>query len=62
MLFYSVTEAGFRCGLLWITFLLGAIAVPGFSEDRVESAAAPDYAGNPERLLNLPLETTGQWG
>jgi exopolysaccharide production protein ExoQ len=28
ILLYSVTEAGFRSGLMWLTFLLGAIAVP----------------------------------
>jgi len=28
MLFYNMTEAGFRSGLMWITFLLGAISVP----------------------------------
>ena len=61
MLFYNVTEAGFRSGLLWITFLLGAITVPELAEDRVHSAAASEYAGAPERLPSLPLEATGQW-
>lgn len=28
LLFHSITEASFRSGLLWLTFLLGAIAVP----------------------------------
>jgi exopolysaccharide production protein ExoQ len=28
LLFHSITEASFRTGLLWLTFLLGAIAVP----------------------------------
>jgi len=46
---------------LWVTFLLGAVAVPGFAEDRVESAAAPEYAGATERVPSLPLEATGQW-
>ena len=61
MLFYSVTEAGFRGGLMWVTFLLGAIAVPGLAEDRVHSAAAFEYAGATERLPSIPLEATGQW-
>ena len=61
MLFYSVTEAGFRSGLMWVTFLLGAIAVPGLAEDRVPAAAASEYAGASERLPSFPLEATGQW-
>ncbi len=28
MLFYNVTEAGFRNGLMWLVFLVGALAVP----------------------------------
>lgn len=28
LLFYSITEVSFRSGLMWLTFLLGAIAVP----------------------------------
>lgn len=28
LLLYSITEVGFRSGLMWLTFLLGAIAVP----------------------------------
>jgi exopolysaccharide production protein ExoQ len=28
LLFYSITEVGFRSGLMWLTFLLGATAVP----------------------------------
>jgi exopolysaccharide production protein ExoQ len=61
MLFYCVSEAGFRGGVLWLTFLLGAITVPGFAEDRVHSSAAIEYASAPERLTNIPLEATGQW-
>jgi exopolysaccharide production protein ExoQ len=59
MLFYSVTEAGFRSGLLWVTFLLGAVAVPGFAEDRSESAAASDYAS--ARSAFPAFEATSQW-
>jgi O-antigen ligase len=28
LLFRSMTEASFRCGLMWLTFLLGAVTVP----------------------------------
>ena len=61
LLFFSVTEAGFRSGLMWVTFLLGAIAVPVRAEDRVYSVAAFDNATTTERLSSLPLEATGQW-
>ncbi|MGB8540689.1 MAG: O-antigen ligase family protein [Candidatus Acidiferrales bacterium] len=37
MLFYNMTEAGFRSGLMWITFLLGAMAVPARVEERAPS-------------------------
>ena len=35
MVFYNVTEAGFRGGLLWLTFLLLVIVVPGRVRDKV---------------------------
>jgi exopolysaccharide production protein ExoQ len=60
VLFYSVTEAGFRSGLMWITFLLGAIAVPGHAENRGDSAATFEDAATEEPLYSLSLEMTGQ--
>jgi O-antigen ligase len=39
MLFFSITEAGFRSGLMWIVFLLGGIAVPERARERVHSVA-----------------------
>jgi len=60
MLFYSVTEAGFRSGLMWSAFLLGGIALPGLAEDRMHSVAAPDNAGTAEGFPILPFEATGQ--
>jgi len=60
LLFYSVTEAGFRSGLMWVMFLLGAIAVPQFVEHRAHSAAS-EYPGVTERLPSFPLEAKGQW-
>jgi exopolysaccharide production protein ExoQ len=59
MVFYSVTEAGFRSGLLWVTFLLGAVAVPVLAEDRVHPAAAPGYASGQNAFP--VLEATSQW-
>lgn len=32
MLFYNVTEAGFRSGLMWLVLLLGGISIPGIAE------------------------------
>jgi exopolysaccharide production protein ExoQ len=42
MLFYSVTEAGFRAGLMWSTFLLGAIDLPKRAAARVHAFATVD--------------------
>ncbi len=59
MVFYNVTEAGFRSGLLWVTFLLGAVAVPVLAEDRVHRAAAPDYASGQNAFP--VFEANSQW-
>jgi exopolysaccharide production protein ExoQ len=40
MLFYSVTEAGFRAGLMWFAFLLGGIDLPRRIATRVHTFAA----------------------
>ncbi len=40
-----------RSGLMWLAFLLGAIAVPECAEDRVRSVAAFGNAGAAERFL-----------
>ena len=60
LVFYNVTEAAFEGGLLWLTFLMGAIALPERAEDRVNSLAGFEYAGAAERLPSFPLEATGQ--
>ena len=60
MLFYNVTEAGFRSGLMWLTFLLGGIAVPAHAEDRVRVAAAFDSRVATERSLRPRLETANR--
>ena len=60
MLFYSVTEAGFRSGLMWSAFLLGGIAVAWRAEHRVHSVAIFDDAGTKERVPSLSLEMIGQ--
>ncbi len=57
----NVTSASFGKGdLLWVTFLLVAIAAPERAEDRARSAAAFDNAGAPNRFPRLPLETANR--
>jgi exopolysaccharide production protein ExoQ len=54
-LFYCVTEAGFRTGLMWLTFLMGGLAVSEPAADRVRSLAATTWTPLPE----YSLEATG---
>ncbi|WP_353063304.1 O-antigen ligase family protein [Tunturibacter psychrotolerans] len=60
LLFYSVTEAGFRSGLMWLTFLLGAIVVPArpSGKARILDNSAFGSAGAKEMLSRVPLEVT----
>lgn len=37
VLFYNVTEAGFKHGLIWLALLLGAITIPEFQECQVSA-------------------------
>ena len=60
MLFYDVTEAGFRSGLIWLVFLLVSLSVPGRAEERVVGVAAIGSARNPMRFQEPRLETAGQ--
>jgi len=54
MLFYNVTEAAFKGGLLWLAFLIGAMAVPVR-----DVAAVPENARTArQRLRNAPAELT----
>jgi exopolysaccharide production protein ExoQ len=60
MLFHSVTEADFRGGLLWLAFLLSAIAVRVTDKQRVRITTkfdAPIAAG---KVPGLSMQTTGQ--
>ncbi len=60
MLFYSVTEVGFRGGLMWLTFILGGIAVPERAPNRARMPVPLDHAGSTEQTTILPLEMTSQ--
>jgi len=59
LLFYNVSESAFRGSqLMWVTFLLGAIAVSQTAKDRVSSVPAFSRANAQESLSSLPLEPT----
>jgi exopolysaccharide production protein ExoQ len=58
LLFYGATEAAFRIGPLWLCFLLGAIAVPERTEDRVRSVAASSGPGGRWLAHGRQLEMT----
>jgi len=57
MLFYCVTEAGFRTGLMWLIFLLGGMAVPVRAADRVSSVAMVDSGGKSDEFPTFSSET-----
>jgi exopolysaccharide production protein ExoQ len=56
MLFYCVTEAGFRSGLMWVVFLLGSISAPATVEDRVRDVAPFGDPGINRRVLKPRLQ------
>jgi hypothetical protein len=56
LLFYDVTEVAFKNGLLWLTLLLGAVVIPGRTEDLVVSVPAINKFGAKGPLLRRPLE------
>lgn len=58
LLFYSVTEVGFRSGLMWFTFLLGGLAVSGRAKNRVQRAATLEISCATEGFARSHLETT----
>jgi O-antigen ligase len=58
MLFFSVTEAGFRSSLILLMFLLGGISIPERSARRVRKVGALDSAVV-DLLPELPLEAKG---
>lgn len=58
LLFYNVTEAAFKSShLMCLTFLFGAIVVPGRAKDRVSSAVA-DESRLTGQLRTSPMEPT----
>ncbi len=56
-LFYNVTEAAFKAHLMWLTFLIAALAVPGRAQDHATSISEFEIAGTRAIFQDLPLET-----
>jgi exopolysaccharide production protein ExoQ len=58
LLFHSITEASFRSGVLWLTFLLGAIAVPERASDKGARSRyfRVPHAEAKEVLSSVPFE------
>jgi O-antigen ligase len=59
VLFYNMTEAAFRFSLMWMAFLIAAIAVPSGEEVQEQSAARSERTNLSRRFRGVPLETTG---
>jgi O-antigen ligase len=58
MTFYNVTEAAFKGDLMWLTFLLGAIAVPRYAPSGVRSSSF-DNAGVADQVPGFSFEVNG---
>jgi exopolysaccharide production protein ExoQ len=59
MLFYCVTEAGFRSGYMWTILLLATLALPRLAEEKTHYVSAFESAGTPGRFMRAPLQPTG---
>ncbi|MFZ3215842.1 MAG: O-antigen ligase family protein [Candidatus Acidiferrales bacterium] len=53
MLFFNITEAGFRSGLMWLAFLLVAVSVK--QRDRVPVTVPAESASSGQLLRQIPL-------
>ena len=60
LLFYNMTEAAFKSGLLWIALLFGAIEVPARAGERAQEIAAVIQARPTKGLSRLPLQTASR--
>lgn len=58
MLFYCVTEAGFRSGLMWLLFLLAGVTVPRRAENRVKGVDLHSNVNAAAEFPSLVSETT----
>ena len=59
ILFYNITEAAFKGGLLWMVLLLGAIVIPERAEDRIQGRNVGKNVSVRKRFPR-PLEVTVQ--
>lgn len=57
MLFYNMTEAAFKSQLMWLIFLLIAIAVPERVPNRAHSVLTTEYASDIAPFRKPPLES-----
>jgi exopolysaccharide production protein ExoQ len=60
ILFYNVTEAAFKGGLLWMVLLFGAIVIPERTENRLRSHVIGKKAIAGKRLTQSPLTAASQ--
>jgi exopolysaccharide production protein ExoQ len=60
MLFYNMTEAAFKSGLMWAIFLLGALAVPERTEATYIASPQASDAGTSGRFFGPPIEAARQ--
>jgi exopolysaccharide production protein ExoQ len=60
ILFYNVTEAAFRGGVMWLILLLVGIFVPERAEQRLRDAIGIGSGSTSRRFVGHPLETESQ--
>lgn len=60
ILFYNVTEAAFKGGLLWLSLLLGAVVIRERAEDPVRSGTIGKNGSEAKRLPGSPAGMTLQ--
>jgi O-antigen ligase len=60
ILFYNVTEAAFKGGVMWLILLMGGILVPERAEDRARDAIGISSGSRNRRPVRRPLETARQ--
>jgi len=56
LLFYNVTEAAFKGGLLWMALLPGVIVLPGLTKAHVPDVPAFENASVANRIRTIPSE------
>jgi hypothetical protein len=63
MLFFSVTEAGFRMGMLWTVFLMLGIVVPKRHEKQLVGAKSFGFMdARPSYVESTESPVASRWG